>query len=303
MRVTEGGNRGGKENAWRRQQSRAGLATHEQDQAWLQCMPKRCKVGYCLSNRGITRIAVDSLAGPIWTVQKDPVASASPNPTSGSGFRIRYLALSVFPGYQPPATGCKIFCQLSCMTIFSVQLVPRAPPAVTELLGFVIVCCVGNSHKGDETKKKSAKMAAIGSMVFCTDCGNLLPSTKGTEQNVLSCECCSAENKGMGGGTPGCCLGRVCMQSENFLTNELPRYRRKDHRDEVEAVGFPVFPTSETAVQRAVCAASYAQYREHRPRAMPKLRPRRSQVHDGTAAKCRRRLNRHIQLRVWIQLA
>ena len=42
-------------------------------------------------------------------------------------------------------------------------------------------------------------MAAIGSMVFCTDCGNLLPATKGTEQNVLSCECCSAENKGLRG--------------------------------------------------------------------------------------------------------
>ncbi|KAL7950162.1 hypothetical protein V8C42DRAFT_190864 [Trichoderma barbatum] len=41
-------------------------------------------------------------------------------------------------------------------------------------------------------------MAAIGSMVFCTDCGNLLPATKGTEQNVLSCECCSAENKDTG---------------------------------------------------------------------------------------------------------
>ncbi|KAL7789082.1 hypothetical protein V8C37DRAFT_404171 [Trichoderma ceciliae] len=41
-------------------------------------------------------------------------------------------------------------------------------------------------------------MAAIGSMVFCTDCGNLLPATKGTEQNVLSCEYCSAENKDTG---------------------------------------------------------------------------------------------------------
>jgi DNA-directed RNA polymerase I subunit RPA12 len=40
-------------------------------------------------------------------------------------------------------------------------------------------------------------MAAIGSLVFCTDCGNLLPSTKGSDRNVLSCECCGAENKGM----------------------------------------------------------------------------------------------------------
>lgn len=41
-------------------------------------------------------------------------------------------------------------------------------------------------------------MAAIGSLVFCNDCGNLLPATKGTERNVLVCECCGAENKDTG---------------------------------------------------------------------------------------------------------
>lgn len=44
-------------------------------------------------------------------------------------------------------------------------------------------------------------MAAIGSLVFCTDCGNLLPSTKGSDRNVLSCECCGAENKDTGSKT------------------------------------------------------------------------------------------------------
>lgn len=39
-------------------------------------------------------------------------------------------------------------------------------------------------------------MAAIGSLVFCTDCGNLLPATKGTERNSLPCECCGAWNAG-----------------------------------------------------------------------------------------------------------
>lgn len=43
----------------------------------------------------------------------------------------------------------------------------------------------------------SNTMAAIGSLVFCSDCGNLLPSTKGSEKNILSCECCGAENRGM----------------------------------------------------------------------------------------------------------
>lgn len=44
--------------------------------------------------------------------------------------------------------------------------------------------------------KNNLTMAAIGSLVFCTDCGNLLPSTKGTDRNVLKCESCGAENQG-----------------------------------------------------------------------------------------------------------
>ncbi|KAL6862752.1 DNA-directed RNA polymerase I core subunit rpa12 [Amphichorda felina] len=51
-------------------------------------------------------------------------------------------------------------------------------------------------------------MAAIGSLVFCTDCGNLLPSTKGSEKNVLSCEACGAENQDTG--------------SKTVLTNSKP---------------------------------------------------------------------------------
>jgi DNA-directed RNA polymerase I subunit RPA12 len=39
-------------------------------------------------------------------------------------------------------------------------------------------------------------MAAIGSLVFCTDCGNLLPVSKGNVKNILHCDCCGADNKG-----------------------------------------------------------------------------------------------------------
>lgn len=38
-------------------------------------------------------------------------------------------------------------------------------------------------------------MSAIGSLVFCTDCGNLLPASKGSSKNILQCECCGAENQ------------------------------------------------------------------------------------------------------------
>ncbi|KAK0714987.1 hypothetical protein B0H67DRAFT_230649 [Lasiosphaeris hirsuta] len=37
-------------------------------------------------------------------------------------------------------------------------------------------------------------MAAISSLIFCTDCGDLLPASKGNEKNILRCECCGAEN-------------------------------------------------------------------------------------------------------------
>lgn len=40
-------------------------------------------------------------------------------------------------------------------------------------------------------------MTTIGSLVFCTDCGNLLPASKGNAKNILKCECCGAENQDM----------------------------------------------------------------------------------------------------------
>ncbi|KAI5917780.1 hypothetical protein F4810DRAFT_716104 [Camillea tinctor] len=38
-------------------------------------------------------------------------------------------------------------------------------------------------------------MATIGSLIFCTDCGNLLPVSKGNTKNILKCDCCGAENR------------------------------------------------------------------------------------------------------------
>ncbi|EHK43288.1 hypothetical protein ACQKWADRAFT_130607 [Trichoderma austrokoningii] len=69
-------------------------------------------------------------------------------------------------------------------------------------------------------------MAAIGSMVFCTDCGNLLPATKGTEQNVLSCECCSAENKDTG--------AKVIVTKSK--PSDFPSFLRQKLQSSVQAV-------------------------------------------------------------------
>ncbi|KAH8596058.1 hypothetical protein B0O99DRAFT_651741 [Bisporella sp. PMI_857] len=38
-------------------------------------------------------------------------------------------------------------------------------------------------------------MSAIGSLVFCTDCGNLLESSTGNKETILLCGCCGAENR------------------------------------------------------------------------------------------------------------
>ena len=41
-----------------------------------------------------------------------------------------------------------------------------------------------------------ANMTAIGSLVFCTACGNLLEGSSGDKKAVLTCEVCGTENKG-----------------------------------------------------------------------------------------------------------
>ena len=40
-------------------------------------------------------------------------------------------------------------------------------------------------------------MAAIGSLVFCTDCGNLLDGSSGDENAILKCDVCGTENRGI----------------------------------------------------------------------------------------------------------
>ncbi|QKX59195.1 uncharacterized protein TRUGW13939_06327 [Talaromyces rugulosus] len=38
-------------------------------------------------------------------------------------------------------------------------------------------------------------MSAIGSLIFCTDCGNLLQESTGSPDAILVCEACGARNK------------------------------------------------------------------------------------------------------------
>ena len=40
-------------------------------------------------------------------------------------------------------------------------------------------------------------MAAIGSLVFCTTCGDLLDGSSGDSKIVLTCRVCGTENQGI----------------------------------------------------------------------------------------------------------
>ncbi|KAI5294234.1 DNA-directed RNA polymerase I core subunit rpa12 [Ascosphaera acerosa] len=38
-------------------------------------------------------------------------------------------------------------------------------------------------------------MSAIGSLIFCTSCGNLLPESSGDENAIIPCDVCGTQNK------------------------------------------------------------------------------------------------------------
>lgn len=56
-------------------------------------------------------------------------------------------------------------------------------------------------------------MAAIGSLVFCTACGNLLEGSLGDKKAILKCEICGTENKG-------------CIQQLSVLIGHMADCRR-----------------------------------------------------------------------------
>ncbi|POR36245.1 DNA-directed RNA polymerase subunit [Tolypocladium paradoxum] len=83
-------------------------------------------------------------------------------------------------------------------------------------------------------------MAAIGSMVFCTDCGNLLPATKGTEKNILQCECCGVWNRDTGSKT-------ILTKSK---PSDFPSFLRQKLQSKVQAVERHNIQTKTAAQER-----------------------------------------------------
>ena len=76
------------------------------------------------------------------------------------------------------------------------QLFPRAPrSALCSQISHPLFAILVLSQKSF-AHEHTAIMSAIGSLVFCTDCGNLLDATSGKQNAILVCQICGASCKG-----------------------------------------------------------------------------------------------------------
>lgn len=91
------------------------------------------------------------------------------------------LALSVYPGRDPCRIPPEVNARVGGCILFFWRSIVKSP----------------NGLAIEQRKTNLAVMTAIGSLVFCNDCGNLLPASKGSEKNRLQCECCGQESKGL----------------------------------------------------------------------------------------------------------
>lgn len=79
-------------------------------------------------------------------------------------------------------------------------------------------------------------MSAIGSLVFCTDCGNLLDASSGDEKAILTCEVCGRENKGTSRQ-----LGSSKRGNTDFGSTSPYRYLIDCSHNKVKAHSIPFF--------------------------------------------------------------
>ena len=54
----------------------------------------------------------------------------------------------------------------------------------------------GSGITGINLLNEKQDMTAIGSLVFCTACGDLLEESSGDRQAILKCEVCGTDNRG-----------------------------------------------------------------------------------------------------------
>jgi hypothetical protein len=87
-------------------------------------------------------------------------------------------------------------------------------------------------------------MAAIGSLVFCTDCGNLLDGSAGKQNAILTCQVCGAQCKGMFAPV-GWSLQSAFARCSAGLTWTI-RHIVQDHNHAIQAYGFSLSFARET---------------------------------------------------------
>lgn len=168
-------------------------------------------------------------------------------------------------------------------------------------------------------------MSAIGSLVFCTDCGNLLDGSTGNENAVLLCEVCGAQCKGtrpFAAKSPRfplfnvlgflfsaavaitCYLIAKILGSTvgSKLTSPSHRYCRKEHHHPFQAVVVSFLAPRKAFRGPAAFRRQHADGRRHQPD-VREVWERRGQILHDAAAQCRRRHNGLLHLRVWSQVS
>jgi DNA-directed RNA polymerase subunit M/transcription elongation factor TFIIS len=125
---------------------------------------------------------------------------------------------------------------------------------------------------------KTLVMASIGSLVFCTDCGNLLPPSKGVVNNILSCDCCGALNKGK---------ANLHARCRMVLADTNPRTSCEDSGYDHKALRLPIPPATKATIQRADNRQKQPPDRSKNKGDMPRVRQGGGQVLTSPASWCR----------------
>lgn len=144
-------------------------------------------------------------------------------------------------------------------------------------------------------------MSAIGSLIFCNDCGNLLDESSGDPTKIVVCGVCGTRNKGALNFDSICCV--LIALRWPILTPKFARYPPQNHRLRIQTQRIPLRPPREK-----ICGPDFdGRGQEDGGADAAYLRPVWAQgdvLHGGTNAKCRRRKYDlpalRLRLQVWL---
>lgn len=133
-------------------------------------------------------------------------------------------------------------------------------------------------------------MSAIGSLIFCTDCGNLLQESTGNENATVVCEVCGARNKGI-----------LTLSGISFMahTNSAFRHRSPDHCLRIQTERFPIFAESQKICRPNFDGCGQEDGGPH-PAYMCQVWQEGNVLYNCAIAQCRRRKYGVLHMRVRI---